>query len=264
MSPSAPAARIRWTYVFVDRPAAGFEQACAFWAGVTDARVSEARGERGEFVTLVPEGVDACVKVQAVDGGVGGAHPDFCVEDVAAFVGAARALGAVVVASHEGWAVLRSPAGQLFCAVPWGGESVRPAVVDGSRVDQICVDVPPSGYDAEVAFWSGLLPDWTSRPGSRPEFHVVAPPPGLPIRMLLQRLDDGERGVSAHLDLACGSDVDAVRARHEGLGAALVAVHPHWVVLRDPAGGLYCLTGRDPRTGGLPRPAAAESPRVDS
>jgi hypothetical protein len=125
-------------------------------------------------------------------------------------------------------------------------------VVSGSRLDQVCLDTPPSAYDAEVAFWSGLLPDWTSRAGSLPEFHVVAPPPGLPVRILLQRLSE-ERRVSAHLDLACGPDIDAVRARHEQLGARFVAGHSHWTVLRDPAGGLYCLTGRDAETGGLSR-----------
>lgn len=84
------------------------------------------------------------------------------------------------------------------------------------------MDTPPSAYEAEVAFWSGLLPDWSARPGSRPEFHVVEPPPGLPIRILLQRLDT-ESAVRAHPDLACGPDIDAVRARHEELGAVLVA-----------------------------------------
>ena len=243
---------VSWTYVFVDRPVERFSQAGAFWTAVTDTSLSAPRGEHGEFVTLLPEGADPCVKVQGVASGEGGAHLDFAVEDVPGFVESALKLGARTAAEHDGWAVLRSPAGQLFCAVPWHGESVRPPVVGGSRVDQVCVDLPPSAYDAEVAFFGALLPDWSSRPGSRPEFHVIAPPPGLPVRILLQRLDD-ERPVSAHLDLACGGDTDAVRARHEQLGAVHVADHPHWTVLRDPAGGLYCLTGRDAHTGGLPR-----------
>ncbi|MFI1162752.1 VOC family protein [Streptomyces sp. NPDC020801] len=245
---------IRWTHVFVDRPAARFARALDFWTAVTDTRPSGLRGEHDEFVTLLPEGAeaaDACVKVQAVAAGDGGAHPDFAVEDVPGFVGAALRLGAQTVAAHDGWAVLRSPAGQLFCAVPWHGEAVRPPVVHGSRLDQVCLDVPPSAHDAEVAFWTGLLDGWESLPGSRPEFHVLKPPPGLPIRVLLQRLDE-ERPGSAHLDLAC-ADIPATRVRHENLGAAHVADHAHWTVLRDPAGGLYCLTGRDPGTGGLPR-----------
>ncbi|MFG2572371.1 VOC family protein [Streptomyces sp. NPDC048481] len=255
---------VRWTYAFVDRPAAHLDRAGAFWTAVTDTRLSAFRGEREEFVTLLPDGADACVKLQGVADGDGGAHLDFAVEDVPGFVEEARALGAEPVALHDGWAVLRSPAGHAFCAVPWLGEAVRPPVVAGSRVDQVCLDVPPSAFEAETAFWTALLPDWPARAGSRPEFHVVEQPAGLPIRILLQRLDDEPAGgdgaggagagqVSAHLDLACGADVDAVRARHERLGARLVARHPHWTVLRDPAGGLYCLTGRDAQTGGLPR-----------
>ncbi|MGW0872372.1 VOC family protein [Streptomyces sp. NPDC002740] len=242
---------VRWAYAFVDRPAGGFARACDFWTTATDTSLSEPRGGEGEFVTLLAKGADACVKVQAVAEGDGGAHLDLAVEDVPAFVAAALELGAETAAAHDGWAVLRSPAGQLFCAVPWQGESVRPPVVAGSRLDQVCMDVPPSAYETEVGFWSALLPDWSARPGSRPEFHVVEPPPGLPVRVLLQRLD-ADGAVRAHLDLACGPDVDAVRARHEGLGAVLVARHPHWTVMRDPSGGLYCLTGRDAETGGLP------------
>jgi hypothetical protein len=30
-----------------------------------------------------------------------------------------------------------------------------------------------------------------------------------------------------------------------------VADGARWVVMRDPAGGVYCLTARDPKTGGL-------------
>ncbi len=134
-------------------------------------------------------------------------------------------------------------------------------MVRGSRLDQVCVDVPPSAFDREVAFWSGLLDGWASRPGALPEFHVVEPPPGLPVRLLLQRLGE-EHPASAHLDLAC-ADVPATRARHEELGAAFVAGFPGWTVMRDPAGGTYRLTTRDPETGGLRGAKAAQerSPR---
>ncbi|MEU1475773.1 VOC family protein [Streptomyces sp. NPDC005760] len=241
----------RWTYAFVDRPAPRFAQACDFWVSVTGSRLSEFRGERREFVTLLPPGgADACVKAQAVASGPGGAHLDFCVDDVRKFAKAARALGAHMVADQGTLVVLRSPAGQLFCADPWRGQSVRPPVIHGSRLDQVCLDVPPSLYEAEVAFWAALLPDWDSLRGSLPEFHVLKPPPGLPVRILLQRLDE-ERPASAHPDLAC-ADIEATRAEHERLGAEFVAEGRNWTVMRDPAGGIYCLTGRDPETGGLP------------
>ncbi|MFD3619751.1 VOC family protein [Streptomyces sp. NPDC058676] len=243
---------IRWTYAFIDRPAQGLGRAQEFWTAVTDTRMSEPRGDQGEFATLVPDGTDACVKIQGVAEGSGGAHLDFAVDDVAEFVESAVACGAAMVAEHEGWAVLRSPAGQLLCAVPWHGEAMRPPVVRGSRLDQVCVDVPPSAYDTEVAFWGALLPDWQSLPGSLPEFHVVKPPPGLPVRVLLQRLGE-ERPLTAHLDLAC-ADIAATAAEHRRLGAEIVSHGRHWTVMRDPAGGTYCLTGRDPETGGPARP----------
>jgi hypothetical protein len=236
----------RWTYAFVDRPVARFAQACDFWTSATGTRLSEFRGERREFVTLLPlDGTDACVKVQAVASGPGGAHLDFCVDDVRKFTKAAETLGAHVVADQGTLVVLRSPAGQLFCADPWRGQSARPPVVRGSRLDQVCLDVPPSLHEAEVAFWAALLPDWESLPGSLPEFHVLKPPAGLPVRVLLQRLD-----VRAGQVQMGGRRGDT--AEHERLGAEFVARNRNWAVLRDPAGGLYCLTGRDPETGGLP------------
>ncbi|MDX3639778.1 VOC family protein [Streptomyces sp. MB09-02B] len=245
---------IRWTYAFVDRPTAVFERACAFWTAVTATRLSAPRGDQGEFVTLLPESDDAWVKAQGVESG-GGAHLDLAVEDVPALVDRAVRLGAEAVAPHDGWAVLRSPAGHLFCAVPWHGEAKRPPVVDGrdgrdgSRLDQVCLDVSPDAFADEVTFWAALT-GWDSRPGSRPEFHVLRPPAGLPLRILLQRLDT-PRPASAHLDFAC-ADIDATRAHHESLGATCVSHQPHWTVMRDPAGGTYCLTGRSPETGGLP------------
>ncbi|MCS0605110.1 VOC family protein [Streptomyces sp. LP11] len=240
---------IRWAYAYIDRAADRLPEVGAFWTAATGTRLSEPRGEQGEFVTLLTEGTDACVKLQGVTEGAGGAHVDLCAGDVRELIDTARALGAALVADRGDWAVLRSPGGQLFCAVPWSGESVRPPVVAGSRLDQVCLDIPPSSYDAETRFW-GRLTGWEQRTGSRPEFTVLAPPTGLPVRLLLQRPDD-ERPASAHRDLAC-ADIAAVRARHLELGAVVVREEAHWTVLRDPAGGTYCLTGRDPVTGGLP------------
>ncbi|KUN02445.1 hypothetical protein AQI95_26870 [Streptomyces yokosukanensis] len=243
---------IRWTYAFADRPVGRLSEARAFWTAVTGTHASEPRGEQAEFLTLLPDepaGTDACVKLQGVAEGDGGAHLDLCVEDVRALTRAARERGAELVADHGDRAVLRSPAGQPFCAVPWHGESVRPPVAAGSRLDQVCLDIPPSAYAAECGFWAGLT-GWERLTGSRPEFEVLKPPAGLAVRILLQRLDT-ERPAGAHLDLAC-ADTAAVRARHEKHGAVLVRQGPHWTVMRDPAGGTYCLTGRDPRTGALP------------
>ncbi|MFD4409583.1 VOC family protein [Streptomyces sp. NPDC058475] len=246
---------IRWTCAFVDRPMKEFGTATDFWTAITATRLSEPRGDQGEFVTLLHDGADAAVKAQGVEAGDGGAHLDLAVEDVRALVESALRLGAEVVADHETWAVLRSPGGQLFCAVPWRGESRRPPVVEvpggdaTSRLDQVTIDLAPNVYDAEITFWSELT-GWASHPGALPEFHLVQPPATLPFRILLQRLGTG-RPTSAHLDIAC-SDIETVRARHEDLGAHLVGRGARWAVMRDPAGGTYCLTPRDPGTGSLP------------
>ncbi|MGW0787907.1 VOC family protein [Streptomyces sp. NPDC002911] len=234
----------------MDRPAPTAGRAASFWSTVTGTRVSTPWGERGEFTTLIPDGADACLVTRAV-GGAGGAHPDLAVEDVSAFTARARRLGAKIEARHPELTVFRSPGGQPFCVVPWRGRTRRPPVLTDaggttSRLDQICLDVSPAAFDAEVAFWAALT-GWDARPGDHREFHVLRPPLDLPVHLLIQRLDE-PRGASAHLDLAC-SDLVAGRARHEGYGAEFVRDGDGWTVMRDPAGGLYCLTGRDPLTG---------------
>jgi hypothetical protein len=234
---------IRWTYAFIDRPS--LPGTARFWCAVTGTELSARRGERDEFATLVPPEGDGFLKVQQV-GDAGGVHVDVSVEDVAAHALRAVEAGATLVADHGVYVVLRSPGGVLLCAVPWHGEKTRPGPYRGTRVDQVCADVAPSTFDAEVAFWATLT-GWESRPGSLPEFHVIRAPRELPIRILVQRLGE-ERPGSAHLDIAC-ADVDAAVAWHEEQGATVVDRRPLWTVMRDPAGGVYCLTGRDPQTG---------------
>ncbi|WP_372352231.1 VOC family protein [Streptomyces sp. KL116D] len=232
---------VRWAYAFIDRPYAEFGAACDFWARVTGTRLSELRGERGKFVTLMPSGGDPCLKVQGVLDGAGGAHVDLAVEDVVGEARRARSLGAGAVYSEPGLEVLRSPAGQLFCLVAWQGERVVPgAVPPRSRLDQVCLDTPSDAFDAEVAFW-GRLTGWPEVACAGPEFRVLA---ASPVRLLFQRLDSGDVA-SAHLDVACG-DRSAVRGVHEGLGAVRVREGRTWTVMRDPSGGAYCLTDRTP------------------
>jgi hypothetical protein len=105
-------------------------------------------------------------------------------------------------------------------------------------------------FAAESRFWAALT-SWELRPGSRPEFRYLARPDGIPLRLLLQRLDDAKVGQGrGHLDLAC-NDVPAERRRHLALGASLVRQTPNWTTLADPTGLEYCVTRRDPTTGTL-------------
>jgi Glyoxalase-like domain len=239
---------IRWTYAFLDRPAPSFETAAEFWTRATETSLSPRRGEFGEFATFLPVGGDAFLKLQAV-GGPGGGHLDFAVTDVGSFVTNALDAGAFMVADHGDWVVLRSPAGHDFCAVPWHGEQTRPAPATGPsgvrvRADQMCVDARPDDFETEYAFWAGLT-GWTPQAASLPEFHRIVPPASLPLRILVQRLSRADDRPGMHLDLAC-SDVDAAVAWHTSLGASVVAERPLWTVMRDPAGGVYCLTSRRP------------------
>ena len=127
------------------------------------------------------------------------------------------------------------------------GDGDRQPTVD-SRLDQVCLDVAPAGYEVEKSFWAELT-GWRLHAGALAEFDLLKPPRGLPIRILLQRLGT-DRASSAHVDLAC-SDIEAARSWHEQRGARVVGRWPHWIVMKDPAGGAYCLTARDPDTGRL-------------
>jgi predicted enzyme related to lactoylglutathione lyase len=247
---------IRWVYAFVDRPKESFERAAEFWTAVTGTSLSARRGPGGEFATLAPprrSHRDACVKIQGVDDGHGGAHLDFAVEDVRAMAARAVELGARVVPGadddDEDLAVLEAPGGHLFCAVRWHGEAHKPDVFEGTRLDQVCLDIAPEVFEGAVEFW-GELTGWPVLTSSHAEFRMLRSGPQLPLRILLQRLDSPTRPGDAHLDFAC-QDRAATRVAHEKLGAEFEAEQPGWIVMRDPAGARYCLTARDPRTGSL-------------
>jgi Glyoxalase-like domain len=236
---------------FVDLPARTAEP---FWSAVTGCTLSARRGEREEFATLVPADGDAHLRVQTVAAGPGGCHLDLHVDDFAATAERAVRLGASVRAELDDVVVLGSPGGFGWCLVGHQGERTRTRPVrwpggHRSLVDQLCLDIPASRYDAECSFWSALT-GWEHRHGRYDDFSALAGPESMPLRLLLQRTRDDDGPVRAHLDLAC-DDVEAEVRRHLGLGATIVRWMPVWTTLRDPAGLDYCVTGRDPDTGRL-------------
>jgi hypothetical protein len=248
---------VRWTTAFLDFPAATIDQGCSFWLGVTGYTLSAPRGASGEFATLVPPQGAAYLRVQRVERSEPGCHLDLHVDEVHGAQRRAMALGAATTKAWPTLVTMLSPGGLPFCLVGAGAEHEPerppPRVWSGghrSRVDQFCLDIPPAAFPAEAAFWEALT-GWERRAGSRPEFEYLARPDGMPLRLLLQRLDkDGDHGpCRAHLDLAC-DDVHAERLRHEGMGAVVTA-EPSWTTLRDPAGLAYCITRRHPDTGKL-------------
>jgi hypothetical protein len=241
---------LKWAWVFIDRPEPAFEDSARFWTAVTGTSLSPRRGERGEFATLVPADGDgdASLKLQGVLSG-NGAHIDLEFDDFEDAVARATGLGGSVVERDDAWAHVKSPSGYGLCVTAWHGASraVRRAVApDGTRtrLDQVCIDIAPSAHDAEVAFWSGVSGLKVVPSPRFEEFSWLEPSPGLPMTVLFQRIGE-ERPTSAHLDL-CSSDADASRAWHESLGAEFVEEIGHWLVMRDPTGGIYCLIRRDP------------------
>ena len=244
---------IEWVTAFVDLPAANFAAGRDFWLAVTGYELSAPRGETGQFATFLPPKGDPYLRLQRIDTEQSACHIDLHTGDVRDLSAQATSLGATVIGDHGSYAVLASPVGMTFCIVGHHGETERPAPKqwpEGQRslMDQVCFDVPPDGYDEEVRFW-GSFTGWDLTATSEGYFERLVSPPAMPLRFLLQRLDDDDPSDRhAHLDLAC-DDVAAEQLRHEELGARTVRVGDGWITLQAPGGDVYCITGRDPSTG---------------
>jgi len=237
-----------WVTAFLDLAPESHAAGLAFWRDVSGWEVSPARGDHGEFVTLVPPDGDAHVRVQRLGSGPSRMHLDLHVAEPRAAADRAVSLGAVEVADL-GHVVLRSPGGFPFCFVGHPASRPAPASVwpGGHRtlVDQACLDIPADGFDGELHFWLEV----TGRepvPSIRPEFQRLRRPAGQGLELLVQRLGDAAGEVRAHLDLGC-SDRGAETERHLALGATHVESYDAWTVLADPTGSAYCITDRAPR-----------------
>ena len=227
-------AETAWITAFLDVPASRHAVATAFWCAVTGATTSPSRGAAGEFATLLPPDGDPYLRTQRLVSGPAGVHLDLHAPD-------------------RDLVPTRSPGGLPYCLND-GETGTRPmpriwAAGHASLVDQVCLDIPADKYDEECAFWADLT-GWELSQTKRPEFRVLARPDRIPLRVLLQRLEDGDGPVRAHLDLAT-TDRPAETDRHRDLGARVEATRQRWTVLRDPGGALYCITDRDPYTGVL-------------
>jgi hypothetical protein len=218
-----------WVTAFLDLPAGHVDDAVVFWRSVTGYALSPSRGDHDEFATLLPPSGDAYLRVQRIGSAEPGVHLD-------------------LHGPGQRFEVRRSPGGLPFCLVP-GEESSTPPPArwdDGTRsvVDQVCLDIPPGIWEDECAFWASQT-GWELSGGGRPEFRRLRRPAGQPLGLLLQRLDEGDGPVRAHLDLAADDRQAEVR-RHERLGARVVAAREGWTVMRPPAGPRYCVTDRVP------------------
>jgi predicted enzyme related to lactoylglutathione lyase len=239
---------VDWLTAFLDSTPEHAGAVEDFWLAVTGSRLSPRRGDRDEFATLLPADGDPYLKVQQVIQSVpGGLHLDLHTTDVRALADRAAGLGATTSYHRLGYVMCGSPGGLTFCLVGHPGRR-RPSPLSSpggrSVVDQVCLDIPPSRYDEECAFWAALT-GWEHLDLDSPEFARLRRPDDVALGVLLQRLDDEQQTVTAHLDLAC-DDRDAESARHQALGAEQVRRTPGWTVMRDPGGRTYCTTGRLP------------------
>jgi Glyoxalase-like domain len=146
----------------------------------------------------------------------------------------------------SGLSPLRGAAGEFATLLPARGDAYlrvqRVGAGPGGCHLDLHVDVSSESLSAAASRATAALP--------RPE--------GIPVRLLLQGRSDAAPGdrVTGHVDFACDSR-RLLADVHAGVGARVLSTFPHWIVLADPVGRQYCLTGRDPRTG--TRPARDET-----
>lgn len=245
-----------WLSAFLDFAPDEFVEGAEFWRAVTGYGLSATCGDDGEFATLLPPGGDDFLRVQRLVQGPSRIHLDVHVADKEAATEKAVRLGARVTARPGRYAVLQSPGGFTFCLVSHPC-ATRPAPTTWpggftSLVDQVCLDIPAAVHDVEIAFWHDLTGWELWHSPYADEFHSLVRPPGIPLRLLLQRLGEPGGPVRAHLDIAT-TDRAAATAGQVGLGATVQQENELWTVLTDPADSAYCLTDRDPETGMLLR-----------
>ena len=70
-----------WLTAFIDLTAEHYARGVEYWCDITGYRVSAARGELGEFASLVPDDGDDHLRVQRLADGTDRIHLDLHVED---------------------------------------------------------------------------------------------------------------------------------------------------------------------------------------
>ena len=105
----------------------------------------------------------------------------------------------------------------------------------------VVIDVPSEANDPTRDFWTAALRSDTRRAKKHPEYHVLENSAAAGPVMVQ---DVGTAAARVHLDIE-SSDVEAEVARLIAAGATEVERHSDWVVLRDPAGLLFCVVPGD-------------------
>ena len=106
-----------------------------------------------------------------------------------------------------------------------------------SRLTAVLVDVPTDDLDQTASFWTAALGQEPKTFDKLPEYRVYGEvTPG--IEFMVQ--GTGDAGPRVHFDIET-DDVEAEVARLKGLGASEVGRHHTWVIMRDPAGTVFCV-----------------------
>ena len=108
-----------------------------------------------------------------------------------------------------------------------------------SRLTAVLVDVPAAQHDQAATFWSAALGRSGKRSEKFPEYHVLGEvTPG--IEFMIQATGDTTPRI--HIDIET-DDIDAEVDRLKGLGADELERLHGWVIMRDPAGIVFCVVG---------------------
>ena len=239
---------VGWLHVIIDVAPESAQSSAAFWSEALGWSIGEPFSAHPEFRSFVPPEGAPYVHQQIGDHGPR-IHLDAEVTDLAAATERSIGLGASAGLLNADVQVMASPGGMPFCLLH-PQRSVRPGPrtwPQGHRTRpvQVCIDMPPQHADAEVAFWREVTA-WRWVPSDSPEFvGKVYPDPASPVQLLLQRLESDEPATRAHLDLGT-DDIETEVERLVSLGATRGETGRGWVVLTDPTGLVFCVTGNSP------------------
>ena len=242
----------RWLHAVIDVPPDAADASAIFWAAALGWPLGPPWPGHPEFASFSAAAGTSYVHRQIGDHGPR-THLDLEVtgdaDDLDGESDRLTALGATPGRRAADWYPMSSPGGLPFCLLRRRG-AIRPGPSrwpggHRSRLVQVCIDSPADQLAAEVRFWREAT-GWRWDRSPSDEFAgKLFPAPGSPIQLLLQRLDTAEPATRAHLDLAT-DDVDAEVRRLAGLGAERVGTGRGWVVMTDPVGMRYCVTGQAP------------------
>jgi len=236
-----------WLKAMLDFAPGHYPEAAAHWQRLTGYDVRGPGGDHGEFQGLRPPGHPTFLALQRIEDGGDRVHLDVHVADPSAAAVAAVAAGATMITDDPECEVLRSPGGFVFCFVADASEGPAPATTwpTGHRsiADQLCIDIPVQHWETETAFWAKIIGQ-DVRQTDDAEFASIDRKPEVPLRILLQRLDERSGQVRGHIDWAT-DDREAETLRHQALGSEVVRRRDGWTVMTGP-GGVYCITDRPP------------------